>query len=52
MPDLLAARSLMAMALGFHIIFAMAGIGLPLMMVVMAEWRWRNGGRRSRRSST
>jgi hypothetical protein len=27
MPDLLAARSLMAMALGFHIIFAMAGIG-------------------------
>jgi cytochrome d ubiquinol oxidase subunit I len=43
MPDLLAARSLMATALGFHIIFAMAGIGLPLMMV-MAEWRWLRTG--------
>lgn len=43
MTDLLAARSLMAMALGFHIIFAMAAIGLPLMMV-MAEWRWLRTG--------
>ncbi|MDP1860665.1 MAG: cytochrome ubiquinol oxidase subunit I [Gemmatimonadaceae bacterium] len=38
MPDLLAARSQMAMSLAFHIIFAMLGIGMPLLMVV-AEWR-------------
>ncbi len=38
MPDLLAARSQMAMSLAFHIIFAMVGIGMPLLMVV-AEWR-------------
>jgi cytochrome d ubiquinol oxidase subunit I len=41
--DLLAARSQMAMSLGFHIIFAVVGIGMPLLMVV-AEWRWRRGG--------
>lgn len=39
MPDLLAARSQMAMSLGFHIIFAMAGIAMPLLMVI-AERRW------------
>ncbi|MEO6446340.1 MAG: cytochrome ubiquinol oxidase subunit I [Gemmatimonadaceae bacterium] len=38
MSDLLAARSQMAMSLGFHIVFAMLGIGLPLLMVI-AEWR-------------
>ncbi|MDP3596432.1 MAG: cytochrome ubiquinol oxidase subunit I [Nitrospirota bacterium] len=43
MTDLLAARSLMAMSLGFHIIFAVVGIGLPLMMVI-AEWRWLRTG--------
>ena len=43
MPDLLAARSLFAMSLGFHIIFAVVGIGLPLMMVI-AEWRWLRTG--------
>lgn len=43
MSDLLAARSLMAMSLGFHIIFAVVGIGLPLMMVI-AEWRWLRTG--------
>jgi len=41
--DLLAARSQMAMSLGFHIIFAMVGIGMPLLMVV-AEWRWQRSG--------
>jgi len=41
--DLLAARSQMAMSLGFHIIFAVVGIGMPLLMVV-AEWRWRRSG--------
>ena len=43
MTDLLAARSLMAMSLGFHIIFAVVGIGLPLLMVI-AEWRWLRTG--------
>lgn len=40
MTDLLAARSQMAMSLGFHIVFACVGIGMPLLMV-MAERRWR-----------
>jgi cytochrome bd ubiquinol oxidase subunit I len=39
MDNLLAARSQMAMSLGFHIIFAAVGIAMPLLMVV-AEWRW------------
>jgi cytochrome bd ubiquinol oxidase subunit I len=39
MDDLLAARSQMAMSLAFHIIFAVAGIAMPLMMII-AEWRW------------
>lgn len=39
MDDLLAARSQMAMSLAFHIIFAVIGIGMPLLMVI-AEWRW------------
>src|SRR4026207_1820210 len=45
MSDLLAARSQMAMSLGFHIIFAMVGIGMPLLMV-MAERRWQRTGDR------
>ncbi len=43
MNDLLAARSLMAMSLGFHILFAAVGIALPLHMVV-AEWLWIKTG--------
>ena len=43
MPDILAARSQMAMSLGFHIIFAVIGIGLPALMVI-AEWRWLRTG--------
>lgn len=39
MDNLLAARSQMGVALAFHIVFAAAGIALPLMMVI-AEWRW------------
>jgi cytochrome d ubiquinol oxidase subunit I len=39
MNDLLAARSQMGMSLAFHIIFAVVGIGMPLLMVV-AERRW------------
>lgn len=39
MTDLLAARSQMAMSLGFHIVFAALGIAMPVLMAV-AEWRW------------
>ncbi len=39
MDDILAARLQMAVSLAFHIIFAVAGIAMPLMMVI-AEWRW------------
>ena len=45
MPDLLAARSQMAMSLGFHIVFAMVGIAMPVLMVV-AERRWQRTGDR------
>ena len=45
MSDLLAARSQMGMSLAFHIIFAIIGIGMPLLMVV-AEWRWLRSGDR------
>lgn len=43
MPDLLAARSQMAMSLGFHILFAMVGGAMPVLMVV-AERRWQRTG--------
>src|SRR5688572_8068454 len=43
MSDLVFARSQMAMSLGFHIVFAALGIGLPLLMVI-AEWRWIRTG--------
>jgi cytochrome d ubiquinol oxidase subunit I len=39
MNDLFAARSQMGMSLAFHIIFAVVGIGMPLLMLV-AERRW------------
>jgi cytochrome d ubiquinol oxidase subunit I len=45
MSDLLAARSQMGMSLAFHIIFAIIGIGMPLLMVV-AEWQWLRRGDR------
>ena len=41
--DLLAARTQMAVSLGFHIIFAEIGVAMPLLMV-LAEWRWRRTG--------
>ncbi len=37
MDNLLAARVLMGVSLGFHIIYATIGIGLPLMLMI-AEW--------------
>ena len=46
MTDLLAARTQMAISLGFHIVFAEIGIAMPLMMV-LAEWRWRRTGDRA-----
>ena len=39
----MAARSQMALSLGFHIVFAIAGIAMPLMMLI-AEIRWRRTG--------
>ena len=45
MSDLLAARSQMAMSLAFHILFAVVGIGMPVLMVV-AEQRYRSTGDR------
>jgi cytochrome d ubiquinol oxidase subunit I len=39
MSDLLAARLQMGMSLVFHIVFAVIGIGMPVLMVV-AERRW------------
>jgi cytochrome bd ubiquinol oxidase subunit I len=39
MDDLFFARSLMAMSLGFHIVFAALGIGMPLLMV-LAQGAW------------
>src|SRR6185312_11479108 len=41
--NLLAARTQMAMSLGFHIVFAEIGIAMPLLMV-LAEWRWHRTG--------
>ena len=43
MSDLLAARSQMGISLAFHIVFAVIGIAMPLMMVV-AERRWQVTG--------
>ena len=43
MSNLLAARTQMALSLGFHIVFAEIGIAMPLLMV-LAEWRWRRTG--------
>ncbi|MGK2856065.1 MAG: cytochrome ubiquinol oxidase subunit I [Thermoanaerobaculia bacterium] len=43
MNDVLFARSQMAMSLGFHIVFAVIGIAMPLLMVI-AEVLWRRTG--------
>ncbi|HSC32936.1 MAG TPA: cytochrome ubiquinol oxidase subunit I [Gemmatimonadaceae bacterium] len=43
MGDLLAARSQMAVSLGFHILFAVVGIAMPVLMVI-AETRWHRTG--------
>lgn len=43
MDDLLAARLQMAISLGFHILFAVAGMAMPILMVI-AEWRHQREG--------
>ena len=43
MSNLFAARSQMGVSLGFHILFAVVGIGMPALMVI-AEHRWRRTG--------
>lgn len=43
MDDLLAARSQMAISLGFHILFAIAGMALPVLMA-LAQWRHMRTG--------
>lgn len=43
MTDLLFARFQMAVSLGFHIVFAVVGMGLPVLMAA-AEWRWLRSG--------
>src|ERR1700745_1348961 len=43
MNNLAAARSQMGISLAFHIIFAVIGVALPLMMTI-AEWRFRATG--------
>ena len=51
MDDLLFARLQMAWSLGFHIIFAVVGIGMPALMVT-AEYRWLRSGDSSARELT
>lgn len=46
MDNLFAARSQMAFSLGFHIIFAIIGIGMPVLMVI-AEWLFIKTGQNS-----
>src|ERR1035438_167088 len=43
MDDVLAARALMGISLGFHIIYATIGIGLPLMMMIAEGLSLRTG---------
>jgi cytochrome d ubiquinol oxidase subunit I len=43
MSDLAAARVQMGMSLAFHIVFAVVGIAMPVLMV-LAERRWRRTG--------
>jgi len=44
--DLFAARTQMALSLGFHILFAVVGMAMPALMVA-AELMWRRTGRRA-----
>lgn len=48
MTDLVAARAQMAMSLAFHIIFAMVGMAMPLLMVLAERRFLRHGDRLDR----
>jgi cytochrome d ubiquinol oxidase subunit I len=48
MTDLFAARSQMAMSLAFHILFAMVGMAMPLLMVLAERRFLRHGDRLDR----
>ncbi len=43
MSDLLAARAQMALSLGFHIVFAVIGIAMPMLMVIAEGRHLRHG---------
>src|SRR5690349_8792084 len=43
MTDLLAARAQMAMSLAFHILFAIVGMAMPLLMVIAERLHQRTG---------
>src|SRR5688500_17480693 len=43
MSDLLAARCQMALSLGFHILFAVAGMAMPLLMVIAEVMHYKTG---------
>ncbi len=43
MTDLFAARSQMAISLGFHIVFAAVGTAMPFLMA-MSHWKWLRTG--------
>lgn len=43
MTDLFAARAQMAMSLGFHIVFAVVGMAMPLLMVLAERMHLRSG---------
>ena len=45
MSDLLAARAQMAMSLAFHIIFAVVGIAMPLLMIIAEGTVAQDAGR-------
>jgi cytochrome d ubiquinol oxidase subunit I len=49
--DLFAARTLMGLSLGFHIVFAVVGIGMPALMVI-AEGLWLRTGQEAYRELT
>ena len=44
MNDFMAARTQMAVSLGFHIVFACIGMTMPILMA-FSEWRWLRTGR-------
>jgi cytochrome d ubiquinol oxidase subunit I len=44
MDTLSAARAQMGMSLAFHMVFAAAGIGMPLLLLI-AEWLWLRSGK-------